>query len=630
VPDDDNADAIATDRNGPDGAARYLTSGRLVIDRKNKSLALDGREVTLSPTPFRVLELLMDRAQTLVSKDELLDGVWDKTTVSEDALTSAVRTVRQALGDSVRQPEFIKTVSRRGYMFLGAVDAVETPPGQRSESGRTGSGSERLATRWQRVAAIAGGGIALIAVVALLTVPRFTRVPAPSGFAEFILADTTARAIEDERPGFLERLQRAEHRMPIVSDAETGHYRQVEISLESGSGGSNIGLAFHHGGQETVFSRSLDIDGQSGPAIAERVTVAASFLSRCVDDILPAMSAPRRDDPRMLASVYQLCDASRTGERAGRLEPYTEEILTLFPDEPGAAALHALMLVAQPDQHLHGQVDVRMDANTRRARELLDFARTDPNAADLVRIGDQILTARNADLHNRERLLAEISPETWPGIKAHIALIALYSLAGRLAEAEYLASHLTELWPGNHFARTTLALSQSIRGPDHGASQTIDAALQIFPESRALIMMHDINLSYYGDPEQARANQISTPPPHISACIETFHDARAGLRDGLGDRCDQMDITQRARMLAILGDVDAAIAMAERFSPEAVGAGKVLHYPEFFEAWKSPRMWDVARRFGLVDYWRQTGTMPDICFAQEVMAVCEREILAED
>ena len=470
----------------------------------------------------------------------------------------------------------------------------------------------------------------LIAIAALLTVPRFTRAPAPPGFAELILADDTARVIEAGHPGFLEGLQRAEHRMPIVSGAQAAHYRQIEISLESEPDGEHIGVAFRHAGPDTVFSRSLDIGGQSGPAIAERITAAASFLSRCVDDILPAMSAPRRDDPRMLLSVYQLCDASRTGARTGRLEPYTEEILTLFPDEPGAAALHALMLVAQPDQHLNGQVDVRMDANTRRARELLDFARTDPDTADLVRIGDQILTARNADLHTRERLLAEISPETWPGINAHLALIALYSLAGRLAEAEYLASHLTELWPGNPLAHATLALAQSIRGPDHGASQTIDAGLQIFPESRVLIMMHDINLSYYGDPERARTDQVSTPPPHISACIASFHDARAGLRDGLGDRCDQMDITQRARMLATLGDVDAAIDMAERFSPEAVGAGKVLHYPEFFEAWKSPRMWDVARRFGLIDYWRQTGTMPDICFAQELMAVCEREILAGD
>jgi hypothetical protein len=510
-------------------------------------------------------------------------------------------------------------------MFLVPVEAVDTLPGHRAAIARTQS---RAGRRWQ-LAAVAGSAL-LVACAGLLAVSRLARTPEMPGFAQLLLADETARAIEDDHPGFLEGLERAGRSTPVFSDAEAQHRRQLEVSAESGTGGSRIAIAFRHRGPEPVFARSLDIGGQSGPAIAERITVTASFLSRCVDDILPAMSARRRGDPRLLSSLYQLCDASRTGERGGRLEPYTEEILTLFPDEPGVAALHALILVAQPDQHMHGQVDVRMDANTRRARELLDLARAAPNTADLVGIGDRLLAARSADLAARERILAEISAETWPGTKAQLALIALYGLAGRLTEAEYLASHLRELWPGNQFAHVLLALAQSARGPDHGAGRTIEAALQVFPESRGLIMMHDINQSYYGDPEQARTGQMSSPPPHIADCIASFHDARAGLREGFGDSCDQMDITQRARMLAILGDIDGAIAMTERFSPEAVGAGKVLHYPEFFEAWKSPRMWDVARRFGLTDYWRQTGTMPDICFAQELMAICEGEILAGD
>jgi TolB-like protein len=61
----------------------------------------------------------------VVTKDELFQAVWPQTVVSDDALTTSILELRQALGDNARQPRYIETVYRRGYRFIAPV-AVPT------------------------------------------------------------------------------------------------------------------------------------------------------------------------------------------------------------------------------------------------------------------------------------------------------------------------------------------------------------------------------------------------------------------------------------------------------------------------------------------------------------------------
>ena len=56
--------------------------------------------------------------------EELFQTVWAATVVSEAALTSCIRKLRQALGNKVKTPQYIETVHRRGYRFIAAVTAA--------------------------------------------------------------------------------------------------------------------------------------------------------------------------------------------------------------------------------------------------------------------------------------------------------------------------------------------------------------------------------------------------------------------------------------------------------------------------------------------------------------------------
>ncbi|MEM7354870.1 MAG: winged helix-turn-helix domain-containing protein, partial [Acidobacteriota bacterium] len=75
----------------------------------------------LDPKTMAVLCHLASKPGEAVTKGELVDAVWDGAAVSDDALTSAVSALRKALGDSARQPEFVRTLPRVGYTLVTPV-----------------------------------------------------------------------------------------------------------------------------------------------------------------------------------------------------------------------------------------------------------------------------------------------------------------------------------------------------------------------------------------------------------------------------------------------------------------------------------------------------------------------------
>lgn len=99
--------------------------GPFRLDRGNALLRRGDDRVVLAPKPFEVLCCLVERAGELVTKDELLDAVWPNLHVSESSLTVAVNALRSALGDDRQTPQYIETVTRRGYRLVVPVTAAQ-------------------------------------------------------------------------------------------------------------------------------------------------------------------------------------------------------------------------------------------------------------------------------------------------------------------------------------------------------------------------------------------------------------------------------------------------------------------------------------------------------------------------
>lgn len=91
--------------------------GRFAFDPSRRQLLRDGRPVHLSPKAFLLLGLLLERAPAALAKDDIVRSIWPDASVGDASLTNIVTELRAALGDSAREPRFIRTVHGFGYAF---------------------------------------------------------------------------------------------------------------------------------------------------------------------------------------------------------------------------------------------------------------------------------------------------------------------------------------------------------------------------------------------------------------------------------------------------------------------------------------------------------------------------------
>lgn len=110
------------------------------LDATNEQLWRGGQAITLRPKAFAVLKYLLERPGRLVSKEELLEGVWRDAYVGDAVLKVCVGQLREALGDDPKSPRFIETSHRRGYRFIGPVTTVEGRTASAPASAQGGEG----------------------------------------------------------------------------------------------------------------------------------------------------------------------------------------------------------------------------------------------------------------------------------------------------------------------------------------------------------------------------------------------------------------------------------------------------------------------------------------------------------
>jgi len=94
-----------------------------VVDPSSRSLSRDNSPISLNPKAFDLLLALLERPGEVVTKDQLLDRVWQGQFVEEGNLTVHVASVRKALGEKKKGHRYVATVPGRGYQFVGEVVA---------------------------------------------------------------------------------------------------------------------------------------------------------------------------------------------------------------------------------------------------------------------------------------------------------------------------------------------------------------------------------------------------------------------------------------------------------------------------------------------------------------------------
>jgi predicted ATPase/DNA-binding winged helix-turn-helix (wHTH) protein len=98
------------------------------VDTKLLELRRDGETHQMDPLGFDLLVFLIENRDRVLTRDELLDALWPGKVVTDSALSSQLKSVRRAVGDTGSSQRIIKTVHGRGYRFVAHLDeGLDTP-----------------------------------------------------------------------------------------------------------------------------------------------------------------------------------------------------------------------------------------------------------------------------------------------------------------------------------------------------------------------------------------------------------------------------------------------------------------------------------------------------------------------
>ena len=159
-----------------------LRLGAFELDLKSGELrplepGPERRTIILQEQPFRVLQMLIERAGEIATREDLKKKLWPNDTIVDfdHSINVAIGTLRRVLGDSAAQPIYIETVARRGYRLLvptSRVEAADDQPQSESEdtSAVKGSQTEQLAgallgkkvSHYRVLEVIGGGGMGMV------------------------------------------------------------------------------------------------------------------------------------------------------------------------------------------------------------------------------------------------------------------------------------------------------------------------------------------------------------------------------------------------------------------------------------------------------------------------------------
>lgn len=99
--------------------------GSFEIDMARNELRDAGAAIEVEPQVFSLIAFLASKPGRVLSRDEIIDSVWNGRIVSDSAISTRINAARQALGDDGKSQRVIRTVPRRGFLFVPEIEVAE-------------------------------------------------------------------------------------------------------------------------------------------------------------------------------------------------------------------------------------------------------------------------------------------------------------------------------------------------------------------------------------------------------------------------------------------------------------------------------------------------------------------------
>lgn len=96
-------------------AEKRISFVDLILDTESRTVSRQGEMIPLTYTEFQILELLVTHKKKIYSLENIYQSIWGEEAVSDSAIMVHIKNLRKKLGDSSKNPKYIKTAWGRGY-----------------------------------------------------------------------------------------------------------------------------------------------------------------------------------------------------------------------------------------------------------------------------------------------------------------------------------------------------------------------------------------------------------------------------------------------------------------------------------------------------------------------------------
>ncbi|MEZ5956474.1 MAG: winged helix-turn-helix domain-containing protein [Hyphomonadaceae bacterium] len=603
-------------------SGEILRAGPLVVDPADQRAWLDGSALDLTAKPLALLLALMRAPQRLVSKEELIQQVWDGRFVTEAVLTTAMRDLRRALGDEARSPTFIATVHGRGYRFLKSVKAARSDiSAPETDISRKPSARSPLLAAMASLATIcvlwwsASQGQQPTAAplppsVAVMPFDDMTADSSQTYFADGLAEEIINVLMGVEQVSVASRTSSFAYRDSAASAPEIGRALNVGYILEGSvrADGSRIRVQtrlIEAASGHTIWAQTFERARSVNDLIAIQDEIATQIVAGLRAELnapsshgMMARSAASGTDSLRAYELYlrsrELFLARTDMPRAVRFAREAVEVDPQFARAWEQLAVAAFVCAGRPtdEARIATARALELDANLSMAHALNGVLINYEAPYDWERANAELEHAIQLDPSNTTALL-------WLGINMH--------KLGYLERAQTLFEDCLRLDGAYDRCRMHLMYTLHMRGQTDRAITEYRQLVRdgAAPDDSVLLMA----FLERGDQRSARevAASISTEQPvpvAVYRALQNPEDNNAAAQQALREWLRDPEFNPRdAQPIALqLGAYDLVQPRQGSFFP--------LWLPDFPEYRRSPEFQRFVRTMGLDAYWRAHGFPP--------------------
>jgi DNA-binding winged helix-turn-helix (wHTH) protein/TolB-like protein/Tfp pilus assembly protein PilF len=590
-------------------------------------------EIKPMPKPFAVLMALAKRDGNLITRDELIEEVWEGKAFSDEPIQQAIALLRKHFGD--KQPhKYIETLHRRGYRLIQPVDLHHKPDALDAEPATEDSRSLR---RWKAVTAVVAIGFVAIAIYALVDTPRSE--PPLRSLAilpiENLSGDPANQYIVDgiknvlahrlsEIPDFAVKNMRkryADEPVDVAEQLNVGHILTGIAQLQSGTLKVTYEITR---GADGVIIGSGEVSGNLDSLFALQESLAAA-----VRDKLAGKETPRlitRQEPDSVAynsymrGIYRLEHRYETCNLKAAIGLFQESIRLDEAYGPAYLALAtAFALVPEMPENCVADLDESQDL----AITYLDLAieTTEKGIAADESIRDAAGAIYGYYYHKRKNWIESEAAYQRAIGAAYVDSNSfnwysrMLASVGRLDDALEMALRAEDIDPDNAVAISRIAIAYTWVGQDQMAREYFRRANELDHASPRYLYAHSF-LPIRGQRWEQATDLMATGLDKAGVPTDWVAPYFAGLADpskrmaaiqALDIAASNGHIPPNAEFCgrAVIGDTDGAMRLALQLEqPGEIFEMDLLFIPEMKALWRHEEFMPLLKRVGIVEYWK--------------------------